>query len=689
MPDRNPDTHQGGAQVGGTPSIGGGVFDSVRLFTVQIREDWGVPWQTVPYLQPLRATYALAPAMSRADFALDYGRVKREDQSSFNPWSPSPLVDRFVRILAVPNGQPPYVIWAGVFPHEGYEIDGAEDQTQQPRGRQIVTALGYEYLLDIRRADEWSLVAQDGLGQELLHRVPRPLVFNRRADRGGQTLGNRSTARKTLGTFGRDPGADESYVFSKDAELWTFDDILQYYLALYWPRATVFLPSGQTDLLANYTGVVDPTGKSVWRVLNDLIDRRRGLAFGIFGGFNDGAEPILHVASIFGDDITFDGKVYPGNPNPVSFDFETDIDMQNVVVSVDHSARVSNIVVRGSRIIATFPVSFADGTLERGWTDDEQTAYLAGANSDDDGAANDRVRDELDGRVFRAFRIPLDWDWKVKDGQGTGISGAMNFATDDFGRIDPSAGDIRWFNFGRTVERQTRLVEAAEAANAQPEYRPMVALLKRNGGFWPAHALNSADVPNGQVRPMDREMGIEVAFRPAHILALNHWEGAKPSNVEPQFDWQEMILVLSIQTDDHLEVRWSDPNVPQFQRKTMIIDVPEAELHYTINNCPIGLINGDIVVQEGFEITRDDSQLLRDTLALARAYYGETRARVSFQIAEISSVGTPGQYITDVSGNTHQFPVGTIITERTWDFTRFTTAIRTDFGHIDARAAVY
>jgi len=631
---------------------------------VYTRVSWEDDWTFMPYLVPLSATDCAAPSMPTARFRYDYGTIKRVDASDFVVNDPVWPVGQYVQIrLLTPAG--PEVLWTGI-------ITDPEDAPQgygssNPEGTAYFTAWGLGHILDqVTLRDARALI--NGSVQTL-GVVPE---FNRRSTFGPSSIGNRSTSKS----------GDGAYVFSADGEVWTNSEIIEYLLAYHQPSTELtFFLDGQTDALDELRMVHRLGGLSLWQCIDHLIPRQRGLVWSI--RVNGDFVTIL-VNTIFGEPISVGDTTIPANTRVHNLDFSTTRNVQEPKVVHRFSSVYDRVIVEGGPVISCFTTSFADSTLEAGWTDAEETAYQE--------AEDEQRGEDQHARVYTTYRLPRDFDWQVSM---AGHNAAPSLYDD--GTVD-AATSAPQLMFGKAFLRHLPLSKPAAITGAEPELKePFAAFPVEVDGSWAwvrADAgVDQIELPAMRLRMLDREMGFEVRPRINHILGLDHFSadgvgGLGESFTEPLIDYEEIIATVAVETDLRARVIAYQPGRESVENpRTLTLTVPDAEIWYVAPSTIVDVADGEIVYHTGTNIVRDDSDRLRSVAALALAWYSRKRAAVSFRMETIDSFDEIGAYIPlAFTSDAWQTRVETVLTQVAWDFTTGGTAYATGFQELDVAA---
>ncbi len=667
-------------------------------FIVRTKKLWGgsdkdAKWKAVPYLTPLSARSSVGPSVSRAAFQYEYGENTREDAPAFKVQPPLDLKDQFIQIVLV-NDRGTSVVWTGVITDRVYDVDSSFDDPEaldeEPvrSGRQTIIAYGLEHLLDlvtIRGGHIWNAKTSE------VDKIAHLPIFNERRRYGMGLSGNRSTSPTEAGT----------HVFSEGGAVWTNEDILEYLLHYHmeqWGEAEddlKFEIAGQPALLHNIVTLHKLEGFTVLQAVNHLIARHRGIGWyvdapGDMNGDTLLATPgkvTLHIFGIFEKDITVDGTTMRGNRQNAAPSFDH-LDTKRALIKHSTSARYDRIVVQGARVKSCFSVSFADGTLEAGWTATEENDYNAALGTDPD--LNDAFRQEdARSRVYQVYRIPRDFGWMVRNGRGKSNYYIAHPAVKDDGRVD-SQTTAKYWNANRALLRALPIMMRPGAADTEPEaLMPLVIVVNPDDGkYYQVEGLKAIEKPPARVRMLDGEMAFSVVSAIGHVLGLNSFDPTVdgPSKVQPAFDWKEMIATVFAETDERLKVIRSVPNFAELARpRTLTLNVPDAELWYIPLMTTISISEGAREFWAGgYNTLRDDGPRLRLIAALAMEWYRQERTAIEIQLNNLRPGFRLGTIVTAIGDETNHTTVGTPISAISWDFVHGRSSYQTSFWELDA-----
>ena len=264
---------------------------------------------------------------------------------------------------------------------------------------------------------------------------------------------------------------------------------------------------------------------------------------------------------------------------------------------------------------------------------------------------------------------------------------------DKDGNLDTSLTPPVW-NFARALLRYLPIEKPAEKADAEPEFMKPIIIVKNpdDDKYYHIDKLSSVNKNPGGVSMMDREAGIKIEnLKVNHLLGLNHFnpETDKATGTTPEIDYETIIATVFAETDQRLRVEVDVPRANRSETiKTLVIDVEDAELWYVVPGTVIKVKNGALWGASGNLVRRDDSERLRTIAALAKAWYSRKRAAVRLTVKNIAQYSPVGTFITSVSSSWHKEQIGTVVSQRTWDFRDATTQMETGFFELDVSAIV-
>jgi len=603
------------------------VSDRLRTY-VQTKSNWSDSWSTVSYLTAVSDVSCVAPSIPQATFVYRYGEIKREDQTIFSQNNPLNLSGEYVRIMSEDG----VALWVGIITEESFSAHGA---SSDPAGDQSIIAYGLEHILD-----RISIVGAH-TDQGYIDWCPS---FNARESYGGALIGNST-------------GEGTNSLFSKNNNKWSNREIIGYLLDKYCDLPVSI--SGQYDILAQLYGVYYFEGLTIRQALDKLIERRRGLGWLLE---SDGTGTIsLRVFSVFSSSVSAGDYTFDGNSNQVSLDMGEAIDVSNNITRLAQSASYDKIIVQGARAKACFTVSLGDGNLQRAWTSADETAYAAA-----DSTA--RASQKFD-HVYQRFIIPSSWDWTA----GDGASGKSD--------ILPS-GSNGW-EYPRPLLRWVPITAAGSDAG---EYESPMVFVQDGSNYAMVDRLPAAGRPGAHVRMIDSDRGFCLKPSVNHIFGSGSYTYEELSdNDEPQYNYNTLVATVAIETDYKIKEVVTNSGGPEIER-TLVLDVHDAEYWYIVPGTVTGVENGELVRDVSGTTVRDDRDKLGAVAALARAWYGESRAAVSLTVKKLANIVTLGSIITEVSSSWHREAINTVATSRRRDYINATTTIDTGYSDLDVTA---
>jgi hypothetical protein len=728
-------------QLQSTGSAAGSPLASgdVRAWThhrVLLRRGWADPWTPVDYLECLGFSESAAPSIPTATLRYRSGRIKREDQDEFAATTPKLFNDWFVRVellarksatedgdLAGQGGNQlpgnadgaaaPLHVWHGVI------VDNAVAMGGSGHGRmsdQTLTALGLEYLLDLRTI-RGSFVYDGGeparaAGQEL-RELDTTIPFNERLVRGLSEIGNRTADKLELD----DEHQSHAFDGSAGASAWTILDAVEYLLTFFGPSEPEFVLGGQADALGDIVlPRFDLAGRTVHEALVELINPRRGFAWCVEcadqtdDDGNTTTRAQIRVFSVTDVPISMGDATIPANTDAADVELDQRLDIAAASLEFDSRASYGKVIVTGERVLSCFTLSIADDTLQKGWTEAEETAYRGVTAADETDA--DALRESAYPQVFSRLRVHPDWAWKVAASPGgSGSSGSggdrlpVNPAIKFDGSLDRNdQGTVAqgaYRNWGIDLERSLPIQKPTLDSSFRPEYLEPFILVKDTDAKW-----RMLDAVPGQLRMLDSELGLEVRTNPPHRLAKGSWSGAAASGFDPDnppagqssFDYRVLLATVAARTDQQLRVIADVPVAPlpgetaaqtqarrdQLARRVLHMHVPDAELWYVVPGTVTNVdAAGNLLRHAGEPVVRDDVARLRKLAAAAMAWYGRIRSALDVTIRDYLPAYRVGSYVRGVTDTTGAIAVHSVVTAKSFDLLSGTTRIATSYAELD------
>lgn len=687
------------------------------------KRSWTAEWQLRRDIWCNQVQFAVAPQIGVGRFEHRYGVARLEETANFAIVEPiydgTPAeLDLIKVVMAIPGAAP--LAWFGVVTSQDAAVDGTlgTNLGAVPKGVQLLTAHELSWLLTREPIRTAWVEAAGGEAQ-----IGRGLTFNERTTQGpfgdlGRTM-TRTPGPRGVRLFAADPW---------EADPWNAYRILEHVLAYHVPKGenpnaptvpVFFRTPSELQPLEALAPTVETDNRSLWEIITGVLDRRRLLSVwcdvdedGVglrLVRFNE--QPLTLYSS--------DGQalILPANPSQVDVVLSARRGA-SATVSQDLSAKVSQVVVRGARRTSTFSLSHEDGTLEKDWTDEQETEYEQAASTQTGYAAlawsekrqrNDEVRrrDELQ-RVFCWFKVTKDWDGKVGDGEG----GPKKFA---FPKLHPNTGAV--LEEGEPFwQRQLRLDEAlplfsdtdytgAEPEEAEPEPPEKssperlrsFALLKVADNKWSyvdklTKTSDVDQVTRGsgaysgglEMRHDVAGLKLKLSGAPQYKLSRALFTPLPEVDEEGDFNWQFALLVtVAAESDTSVEVRLPpSPQVGDVARR-MYLDVPEARLDYIVPNTVYAVDEEGALKRCPGGFVRDDRWLLRNVAEVAWKWYSASRRTASVNVKMLLPPASIGDLLLTLDVN---IPLATVVTTVDYDFDSQSIRYATNFAEFSVEA---
>lgn len=721
-----------------TVVIGGAAYSpAVSLaesFSVWVKREWGDAWMRVPYLIPLSFGESAFPTISSARLRWEYGHYVNRWYHAGGTLLPIQLENWIIKIQ-VHSQYGNYIGFIGVVTGEQMMEEGIDPVTGVPIGVQEIEAQDISVMLKRRRV--LGTFVGDGTNWTYLKRT-RPM--NRALSYREGRVPNRSL------NFNAEAGC---YMHEEPGTLWSNGTYAQYLLACFQPwfplgetaggvveLVPLWRLSGQVDALLSLISEQQFWGRDVFSCLDQLIDRRRGFGAHII---TDGEGPIyLNVYSLSEYPIRGLDAYVPANPRqgwvPVGGDHHVQASYQFTEMRA-----VDEIVVESDeplKVMATW--GFDNGSLEKGWTDEAETAF---------GEANDdERRSDLFDLVYSKFQVPRDFDFS---GWIPGV--------DDLGNIrDDVPGN--WWHHDMGVERYLPLEESG-ASNTETQYREPFALIATSErdrdlaiqlgeaglapydlagaqantnpeiseaefdelstddayiteadiaarlAAWPyewIHLDRTGDLGMNQVTFHPGDTGLSFYVRGETPLLFAHNRFTGESSRSTIWDYKTLLATMFFRTDEVLRVRlpvWSGSYVDQSGRTVTESNPQGRQIHIVVPGAECWVVAADTVTDvidgvlqlhnEGAaEVIRNDIERLRWIALVAWVWYGTPRATCRLEIQNHLPWFRIGDLIKATLSGFWWNRVGTCVTSIEHDCEGRRQVVVTSFGEMDPEIMV-
>lgn len=629
---------------------------------VFVKRAWADDWTWVPNIEPVRAVEACAPSVGEASFKYQFGEIQQHFDTDFGFYRPLLVQGAYVMIVAynefAPRGWP---VWIGVIQEETANIYGSAF----PAAEQSYEALSIEHLLDRNMIN--GAYCDGG------EYIERAVAFNKKNGNGVLTKGNRSAEK-----------IDGCYLFSDDGEQWSNLQIIEYLVERYLGDGITFEVTGATDPLDNIFEEHQLYGRSVLDAINNLVDHRYGLGWRILVPVAPGGTCQIHVFSQLQYPVQIGDVTVPANPMQA---YVTNQGTHLVDLSLGFSAthQYDSVNVYGQPILVCGSFSYADETLERGWTDEEETAYNSPGHDDETEDDTARRAEKFD-RVYQAHRVPKDWDGACGDGEGGSRYNAHPQVEDDCTINYDETADF--WQSERKFERNIPIEIETLDPDAPQEFRAGFAVVKQLDGTYnfaeKAWGEDETTRFPGNMTMLDREMGVALKGSINHVYGLNHFPEDALSAITPAFNYEDIIVTAAFYTDRRLRYQVQVPGqyITETGRTATII-LPDAEYWVILPNTVTDIVDGALTRDyTDYEVVRDDSAEIRQMAALAQLWFATARATVAMRVKVVSPLFGVGTLIGAAAASWHATQIGTVVSQRVWDFRANTTDVTTGYDEL-------
>lgn len=446
-----------------------------------------------------------------------------------------------------------------------------------------------------------------------------------------------------------------------------------------------------------------PEGKSIFQILNELIRPERGYGWRMY--YDDDAcdngtkGPTIAIFSINDEAMTFGDAEFVGSP------LHADLDItgrHDVHWSASRSAarEFGRITVRGERVLSCFSISKPDGSLDRGWTEEEEAEYGMPPGAEPYSAGYDQ-REEYRARsqVWTEYIIPADWDFKAKNGEAGETATVVNpFCGVDGTFVEvPASRTTRDKRFEMFLPIERTLPDGVDRiVEFEHLYPLVVAKFKNieNEDIWIDLNQNRLPAaPRARVSMLNNRLGVGIETDPKHRMqTVSEIDGFPKFNC---VDWETMIVTVAMRTETRISIEvdlteiGGETGVSGDPLRWLVIDVPGAEVWLVAPTTVYGIAVDGTLLRTSTElaasVVRDDRPRLRRVAAMAQAWYSIFRrpAQITFDSLtlrlppdQVLHIGLIVDKIVDVSDSQ---PIRSVIWSRRFDF----SGNRSTFATID------
>ncbi|MCK4959192.1 MAG: hypothetical protein KAT00_07320, partial [Planctomycetes bacterium] len=411
----------------------------------------------------------------------------------------------------------------------------------------------------------------------------------------------------------------------------------------------------------------------------------------------------LMVRSTLDYDLTVGDVTLPSHDpaHRQSIDPWIDPSHSRTKLKIDQFAVCDKIIARGGPIKVCG--TFTNTQFSNGWTSTLETAYKNAANGvtgyadleeSEKAALNDRYRaTDKFSKVYTTFIVDKDWDWTI----GSNNANPKWYPASERAELVP-AENANYWNVGKRFYPFVPFKEGVDYSGSSPsvenvdgveaDWRRMFVILKDSDGKYCYAEKN--DQRTGTVRPLTTELGVEVRIRPQYLLGKTEFTSAEPGlwdldMADYSFDPDDMEFTAFCETDQIFQIS-HQVNTTETNR-TLVIDVPEAELWYVVPGTVVDIEDDGTKITYGSSADhkiRDDTDRLKKILAAAVAWYGRARYKVNITQLNITDDVTLGELLEYIDiTNQDGDEAGAIISSISTDFQTQRMVISTDFSELD------
>jgi|GEM_PF-1812109 len=690
---------------------------------VYVRDRWvneageQTDWAYTPELEVIRAEIvAGAGTLGSCELRRRYGYLKEPWDAGFDTRTAAWMDGYWVRLTVAQDGGE-QEIFVGRIAAESRDIYGgdATNGSDQAVRSGEQTWVAYSPLLMLRKihvsTSHWFVTRLDDNDEEETveqHIDYLPGMNSRQT--GDLVRGNRSEDESTeieSPTEGEERFRP-SYLHG-GTELWSRKEYLNYILNRFVnlydengnPTGPLWRLAGQTDILADITDTHDfGASTTVAAILDKLITPVHGLSFCV-RSTDEGFE--IFVFSLLGEDQEFGGAKLAKNPNTMVFNADQQVDMS---VRVVWSSELSHSRIRliGRRVVVcctleganwfVMPDDEGKETLVPKWSSALETEYKLGAGSGAEDEAHDNVRSNSRYRpVFQQFAAPRLWDRNggraapVVDANGDIKAWGQGEESDYISDYQiAERRTLARLPLREGIDYSTNPVTNNNPTGANPDFLlPAVWLLKEpteeaDGHFIPAEAMNIS------VYGLRYDWGVLLQSRPNHRIAKNHWDGSNADDHEPEFDYDDLVATIAIESEQRLQLEVTLPEGENDDGTVFVRYVPDAELWYIAPETVVGVdpSNGTLtrVGANGLVLRNDASRLALIMAGLIARYY-DHRARATITVRRMAPwAGLLGQIVSTIEEGGDLSHIRAPITSVRWFVTEtgVETMLRTGFA---------
>ena len=698
----------------------GSSYLTAKAHRVYTKTNWNEQWTLQTNVYANRCTFSCSPDMPEAELQYNYGAVMRPGLVVHDSSTPKELLNQYVKIEIDQDAPTATKSWYGVIIDDGRQRDGNFDNRNLQSGIQRMYCRGLEFLLQ-RKIVDTSFVLGYG-GNEI--EIHRGVGFNL----GGGTEGATYYEPNMWGGGNLGPVFCESL---DDCEPWSQEDILQYLIAYHPPQDCMGVDQigwqvdfGTSKILKGTKVTLHPHGKNLHAILNELIDRRRLIAWYVDVAIGAGGSetPTITVFSFNRFQFNLpDGQAIPPNSDTTVWDLDADVALDPPQIHKSAANKFDQVIARGERLGACWTISDSTTTLEKDWPTALATSYNTAASAMgfyaalddyDKENANQRARaaDWL-MKVYKYFRVPLSWPGTVSghivcpDPEIANGNTSVKYWMPGL-RFLPRLPLLTEHNYTAAITTPSSPADSTLAGSKAEYLRPFAVLKKVATEGTCYHYLDR--LSRGHVDDMVEAGGIEwsasirmqedafgviveVHGAPQHVIAATEFVACDTVDAEgwPAEDsWQNMFCTVFAEFDSYAEAKWPLSPIASTldQLRELIIEVPNARLDYLVEGTIWGIDADGSKLEAGGGYIRDDRPRLKNIARAAYEWYSVDRNAITVTQRQLTCpfnlgnlILAIGQSANDANGVT----VNTCVTSLAFDFRAQTATVTTQFAELD------
>ena len=687
--------------------------------TVHVRESWADTWAEVPYLYVDSLSYSIGGAFGQARLRYNYGWIKREGTTAYAQASKQTLDRYYVRITYTPASTGSTVqYWYGVIISATDESLGSSswNSTSIEAGNQAFTAVTLDWLLTQKQITKSKVAKGNGIEE-----IDRPIAFN--AGDGSTGSSPDSPIANCEYGPGYASGTETTPIFAENlenAEVWSAYRILLYLITYYSPSVgndgpTWSLKTGIDDYLEWFSPIMPVEGRTLYDLVNALVDQRRGLYWYV-QSTESGCAIVVNTYSSSAIELT--NYTIPAHATTDITDIDTNKHAGQVLTITDSQQKYSQVEVTGARRGCCFTLGYRDGSLVEDWSSTDKAAYEQG---DTAAVSNDyaehrarntayRNSDAL-RHVFTRFSLAETWDGFAGDGWDYPASYVCPEIYPYSGEL--AGGGVPFWRSGIRFKKKLPLRELydyrADPENptnnaptgVQPGFLDTFAVINIGNTYIMANQLgswweNEAGAARGtacscQVEVVPTAPALYVMPSSAPHAAADgeylNFGNDYGSDIDTVYEYQTIKVTVFVEWDSYAAARY--PALPgdsvNDQESLLTIRFGErARMDWLNKGTVLGVEENKLVRADVSGWIRNDHAILKDVAKTAWLWYSTPRKAVRLTIQHISDDLSIGDLIGDLGSET----INSLVTSVSHDFTGGVTRLETQFANIDARQMI-